>query len=182
MTEFRSFVFKDNPSKKSFPFWIIYLVLLSLGGLLYLFYSLNTWSVLFFFGVPAALTLYQRFSSVSLSGKNEELNGYYAGEIRFNEEKIVIFDKSFSIKDIMSISIFYRSVYGEDNFDPYSGHHKKNGVDNVIEIKMKNGEKILTKFHLASYRQAEELYQISDSLKTRVQIINYWKIDSKKTP
>jgi len=77
----------------------------------------------------------------------QHINGEFIGEMKLENDSILIEKKTYLINDINEIEIYCEDIKGQFvnstlEFSP----HLSNGLNNVIRLKLKNGEKVSYSF------------------------------------
>ena len=109
--------------------------------------------------------------------RKKDLNGYFTEEIIIDESGVKISDTLYSIEKIESITIVYDNVYGSRDWNGVEGNFTTNGETNLLVLKLKNSTTLAKNFKLASLGHAKELFELTETLKNKVVIINEWKIN-----
>lgn len=86
----------------------------------------------------------------------ENLNGYFIGTISFEENFLIIDNKSYSYSKIENLILYGNSYSGQRNENTNSGPIYSNGINNLISFNYE-GEKISRNFKLDSERHIDEL-------------------------
>ena len=123
-----------------------------------------------------SLNWYNRYGAFKY-GEKKDLNGYFTEEIIIDESGVKISDTLYSIEKIESITIVYDNVYGSRDWNGVEGNFTTNGETNLLVLKLKNSTTLEKNFKLASLGHAKELFELTETLKNKVVIINEWKIN-----
>jgi|GEM_PF-2632263 len=173
--EFRTFVFEKKKPDEPFPIFLLCLMLLAIGVLLYVMGYNNFWIGLIFLFLPLVLSEFDRLKMYKWKTKNK-LEGSFTGELKINLNDITILEKTYKMDDVKSMSILYNSYYGENDID-YFGISSKNGETNSLKMELKSNNSVEIKFKFASLNHAKQLLELTDLLKRRIQITNNWKLN-----
>jgi len=176
MTEFKSYIFEKKEPPKKFPLiWII----IGLLGIMLLNYTSefnNFWIYIISSAGVISLNWYNRYRNYKYWGK-QDLNGYFTDEIKISDTEIKISDRTYLVSEIKSMEIVYNNIYGSTNWNGVEGIIKTNGETNLLVFTLQNDTTIRNNFKLASLDHAKQLFDLTESLKNKIQINNNWHLN-----
>jgi hypothetical protein len=160
--------FHVTPNLIVFGLWLI---TIGIFGIFDGVFSADSSFMSYWFGAVFAITLY--YSATSFL-KYEPLRGTLNGEIIFGNDRIMINQNTFELKNINGLDFGFIDYYGKSGFIRSFNPGLSQGVSNYVSFKYNTGKAYFIYFRIQSKHGSQALYPFINEA-VRLRAMSYYR-------